>query len=103
MRPRISLRRALADRNLLGRALDGESWAPWRTLLIAAMGEPLDDAERVVFTQLTGRQQEPLQRVEELVGVIGRRGGKSRAIAALAVYLSALCEWPSLVAGEVGV
>jgi hypothetical protein len=103
MKPRISLRRALADKNLLGGILDGPSWRPWRILLIAAMGEPLDDEERAIFTELTGRQQEPLRRVEEFVGVIGRRGGKSRAIAVLAVYLAALCEWPNLVDGETGV
>jgi hypothetical protein len=102
MKPRISLRKALADRNLLGGILDGDSWLPWRVLLLAAMGEPLSDDERLIFQQLTGRQQEPLRRVEELVGVIGRRGGKSRAIAVLATYISALCEHPGLVDGEIG-
>ena len=37
MIPRISLRQALADPALLGGVLEGESWKPWRTLLIAAM------------------------------------------------------------------
>jgi hypothetical protein len=72
-------------------------------VLIAAMGEPLDDSERTTFTQLTGRQQEPLQRVEEFVGVIGRRGGKSRAISVLATYIAALCDHPALVRGERGI
>ena len=31
----------------------------------------------MTFTALTGRTQEPLQRVEELEAVVGRRGGKS--------------------------
>jgi hypothetical protein len=67
------------------------------------MGEPLTDSERSVFQQLTGREHEPLQRVEELVAVIGRRGGKSRAISVLAAYIAALCPHPSLVAGERGI
>jgi hypothetical protein len=73
-------------------------------LLIAATGEALDDDERALFKQITGRDHEPLQRVEELVGCIGRRGGKSRAIAALAVYLAGLCDHGDVLApGERGV
>ena len=42
---RTSLRNALSDSNLLGRALAGESWAAWRALLLASMGEKLRPAE----------------------------------------------------------
>jgi hypothetical protein len=41
--------------------------------------------------------------VEELVAVVGRRGGKSRAASALAVYVAALCDHSdNLVGGEKG-
>ena len=40
-----------------------------------------------IFARLTGRDREPLIRVDEFWAVIGRRGGKSRAIAVLAVYV----------------
>jgi hypothetical protein len=98
----VSLRRALTDKTLLGGVLGGDTWTTWRTLLIAAMGEPLTDNERAVFKQLTGgREHEPLQRVEELIAVVGRRGGKSRAIATLACYLAGLCDHrDKLAAGE---
>jgi hypothetical protein len=33
-------------------------------LLIAAMGEPLDDDERVILKAITGREHEPGARVE---------------------------------------
>jgi hypothetical protein len=102
MKPKVTLRKALTDPALLGKVLDGDSWSTWRTVLIAAMGEPLTDDERVTFTALTGRAREPLQRVEELAAVIGRRGGKSRAMAALVTYIGGLCEHP-LVPGETGV
>ena len=102
MKPTISIRKALADKKLLGATLAGESWQAWRVLLIAAMGEPLTDAERETFTALTGREREPLQRVEELCAVVGRRGGKSRAMALLAAYVGGLCKHP-LVRGETGV
>ena len=84
MKPRTTLRKALADPQLLGGALAGPSWQAWRVLLIAAMGEELDDEERVLFRELTGREREPGQRVNEFIAVIGRRGGKSRAMAVLA-------------------
>jgi hypothetical protein len=102
MKPKITLRKALADKQLLAGALPGDTWSAWRTLLIASMGEALADEERTTFTALTGREREPGQRVEEFVGVIGRRGGKSRAVAALAAYLAGLCEHP-LVRGETGI
>jgi hypothetical protein len=102
MKPKIAFRKALADKQLLGGALPGDSWRAWRIMLIAAMGEALTDEERVVFKQLTGREREPLQRVEEAAFVVGRRGGKSRAMATLAAYLAGLCEH-NLVRGERGV
>ena len=87
MKPSVAMRQALSDPALLGSILAGQSWASWRTLLIAAMGEPLDDDEREVFRRLTGRPQEPLQRVEELWAVVGRRGGKTRSAATPSILL----------------
>ena len=104
MIPRVALREALSDPNLLGTAIAGDSWRSWRTLLIAAMGEELSEDEREIFTQLTGRAHEPLQRVDEFAAVIGRRGGKSRAMATLASYIAGLCDHgDALVPGERGV
>lgn len=104
MKPNVTLRRALTDKGLLGNVLAGDTWAAWRTLLVGAMGEPLDDTERVIFKKLTGRDHEPSQRVEEFWGVIGRRGGKSRAISTLASYIAGLCDHSDVLApGERGV
>ena len=61
MIPRVALREALSDPNLLGTAIAGDSWRSWRVLLIAAMGEELSEDEREIFTQLTGREREPLR------------------------------------------
>src|SRR5437016_4931220 len=88
----VSIRQALSDPNLLGRTLEDESWDAWRILLIAAMGERLTTTERELYKSLTGREQEPLRRVEEAAFVVGRRGGKSRALATLACYLAGLCQ-----------
>ena len=64
MIPRVPLREAFSDPNLLGTAIAGDSWSSWRTLSIAAMGEELTADERVTFTNLTAREREPLQRVD---------------------------------------
>jgi hypothetical protein len=104
MMPRISLRGALGDPALLGGVLEGESWTPWRTLLLAAIGEELTEDERQVFKKFTGREREPGRRVEEFVGVKGRRAGGSYAAGKVVIpYLAGLCQHPSLVRGERGV
>ena len=91
-------------RALLGGLLDGPSWLSWRAILMAAMGEKLKPDEREVFKRLTGgREKEPGERVDELWGVVGRRGGKTRAAAVLSVYLATLCDHSKVLAlGERG-
>jgi hypothetical protein len=104
MNPRVTLRKALEDPGLLGSVLDGPSSHTWRSLLIAAMGEPLTPEELKTFTQYTGRKVSPSQGVDELWCCVGRRGGKSRAMAALAIYLAGLCDYSDKLAkGERGV
>ena len=64
----------------------------------------MTDEERAIFAKLTGREREPGERVDELWCVIGRRGGKSRAMAALLVYLATMVDYcAQLVSGERGV
>ena len=104
MKPKVSLHKALEDPELLGSALAGPTWHPWRVILLAAMGEPLTKDELKTFTKFTGRTKAPTQRVDELWCCIGRRGGKSRAMAALAIYLAGLCDYSDkLDHGERGV
>jgi hypothetical protein len=56
------------------------------------------------FSELTGRERKPLQRVNEFAAVIGRRGGKSKSIATLAIYIAGLCDHgDALVPGERGI
>ena len=103
MKPRVSLRNALDEPDLLGGILGDDSWYAWRVLLLAAMGEELLPTELEVFRRLTGRDAPPSRRVDELWCCVGRRGGKSRAMATLAIYLAALCEHEDLKPGEKGV
>jgi hypothetical protein len=106
MRKLMTMRAFLESPDHLGSEgmLGGESWRSWRIVLIAAMGEALTVDERKTFTELTGRAREPGRPVEELWGVVGRRGGKSRAIAALSVYIASCIDYrPVLAAGQIGV
>ena len=59
LRKIISMREALADPRYFGLLLSDDSWAAWRILLIAIVGEELSDDERVMFKALTGRDREP--------------------------------------------
>jgi len=96
--PLFSMRQCLDRPDLFGGILAGESWTAWRVLLIAICGERLTDAERIIFEQLTGRPHEPAMQVEEAILVIGRRGGKTRAIAMLAVYFACVKQYQHLLA-----
>jgi hypothetical protein len=98
------MRDALADPAYFGGVLSGDSWRAWRVLLIAIVGERLTDGERSMFKSLTERASEPGELVEEFWGVIGRRGGKTRATAVLGAYIAACVDHrPTLGPGERGV
>jgi hypothetical protein len=85
---------ALDDRNLLGASIrDAESWKPWRALLAAAFGLPLDPFQTELFRQCTGRRVPPGAPAAYLWLVIGRRGGKSFAMALIAVFLAVFKDW----------
>jgi hypothetical protein len=90
--PTVTMRQALSD-DLLGSVMVGESWRPWKILLIALMREALDDAEREIFRRFTGREREPLERCKEGLFIVGRRGGKSFATAVLIVYLATMIDY----------
>ncbi len=98
MKPMMTMRDALTHRDIFGAILPGESWAAWRVLLIALMGEKLTVAERAIFTLLTSRAMEPGERVDEFWAIVGRRGGKTRAIAVLGAYIAGLVDWTHILA-----
>jgi hypothetical protein len=96
------MREALYDRAIFDAG--DPSWFAWNTLSIAGMGEELTDEERQVFTQLTALDREPLQRVEELIAIKGRRAGGTTFMARILVYLCCLCTYDDvLAAGERGI
>ncbi len=77
------------------------SWNAWRLFLKALFGLEMSDAERETFKRFTKRDTIPTTAVNEAWLVVGRRGGKSRIMALVAVYLT-MCRTYKLAAGETG-
>lgn len=85
---------AIDDPNLLGRAIkDPETFTSWRALFSALFGLPMSRAELEVFFACTGLTEARKLPVSVLWLIIGRRGGKSFAMALLAVYMGVFKDW----------
>src|SRR5438874_624769 len=67
----------------------GPSWSAWRGVLCGLFGLPMTDSEAATFRARSGRSKLPTAPARELWAVVGRRAGKSRIAAFLAVVLAA--------------
>jgi hypothetical protein len=66
--------------------------------LAALFAEPADEAELAVYRERTGRTAWPTAPfTEAAVVIVGRRGGKSRTLALVAVYLACFRSYELLV------
>jgi hypothetical protein len=82
---------------------DRQTWFPWFVVLKTIFGLPLTLSELHLFRKCTGRREPSLEGYREAWFVVGRRGGKSRVLALVAVFLSVYVDWtPYLSPGEVG-
>lgn len=89
---------------LFGALFAGESWFAWRAFLKALFGLPLEPVELEVFIRQTERQAAPATPSREAWVIVGRRGGKSRIAALVAVFLACLRDYRAVLApGEPGV
>jgi hypothetical protein len=93
---------ALDHPQIFGPHFGGASWRPWRVFLKSLFALPLTEDELAVFQHHTERSTEPTDPFREVALVVGRRGGKSRILALVAVFLAAFRDYtPYLGAGEV--
>jgi hypothetical protein len=98
----VALGRCLRDPNLFARHFRGESWAAWKVFLAALFAEPADEAGLAVYRERTGRTAWPTAPFTEAAVIVGRRGGKSRTLALVAVYLACFRSYDQFLApGEV--
>ena len=86
----MNLLQALDDDQLFAPLFARSSWAPWRAFLKALFALPMDAAELDLYRRHTERLTPPTKSFNEAALVIGRRGGKSRILALVAVYLACL-------------
>jgi hypothetical protein len=101
----VNIVEAVLDRKLLGAAFrDLESWSAWLAFLRAVFALPMSAGDLAAFTRHTGRSSAPAVQAREAWLVVGRRGGKSRVSALVAVFLAAFRDYGSVLApGERGV
>lgn len=92
---------ALDDPALFGPHFRGDSWHSWRAFLRALLAEPMTADELAIYRACTGRTGPPTMPFAEAALVVGRRGGKSRVLALIAVFLAAFRNYsPYLAPGE---
>src|SRR5262249_54066169 len=85
----VTILAALDDPHLLGAAFrEAGSWTRWRVALAGLFGLPMTAEAAAVFGEHTGRTSPPREPAREAWFMVGRRGGKSRMAAAVAVYLA---------------
>jgi hypothetical protein len=100
--PAMNIIEALDDPALFAPHFQGDTWDAWRVFLAALFGLPMDDAALATFRHHTERQSAPERPFREAALVIGRRGGKSRVLGLLAVFLGCFRDYaPYLAPGEV--
>ena len=88
--------------DLLGKQFRDSSWNSWKAFLAALLAEPLTHTQLDIYRTCTGRTALPTMQPREAALIVGRRGGKSRMLALLAVYLAIFRDYtPHLAAGEV--
>ncbi len=79
---------AMADRALFASWFaETVTWVAWRAFLAALFGLQLEGEALAIYQRHTGRQTAPGAAAKEAWLVVGRRGGKSRIAALVAVFL----------------
>lgn len=99
----LSILDVMAHPALFGPIFAGPTWDAWRVFLAALFGLPLTEGQLAQYTALTARTSAPTTPAREAWLVVGRRGGKSRIAALIAVYLAAFKSCAAILApGERG-
>ena len=100
---KVTILDAIDDPRLFGRQFAGDSWDAWRSFLSALFGQALTEEQVEVFQRDTGRERAAGPYNEAWV-IAGRRGGKSRIAALIAVFLSTMRDYSDVLsAGQRGV
>lgn len=99
----MNILQAVRDPKLFAPWFQNVSWSRWLVFFKSLFALPLEDGEREIFEQHTGRSLSPAVPVGEAWVVVGRRSGKSLIAAFVAVYLATFRDYENFLAkGEVG-
>jgi hypothetical protein len=97
----VTILGALDAPNLFGGMFSAASWEAWRAFLAALQALPMSEEQLALYQRHTGRAAPPTKPARYAELVVGRRGGKSRILALIAVYLACLIDHtPYIVPGE---
>ena len=97
----MNILEALDDEHLFAPHFTGESWSAWKGFLAALFALSALDGTAEAYGACTGRAKPPGAPFTEAALIVGRRGGKSRILALVAVYLAVFRDYvPHLAAGE---
>lgn len=100
---RLTILDVMAHPLLFGPTFADPTWDGWRTFLAALFGLPLAEGQAEVFRTRTGRTTLPTAPHREAWVIVGRRGGKSRIAALVAIFLACFREYGARLApGERG-
>ena len=94
----------MTSQDWFGKLFGDDAWKPWRAFVAACFGLPLPKIGLDLFQHCTGLPEPPTQRFREIWAIVGRRGGKSRIAAFIAMYLAVFGNWKDrLDPGEKGI
>ncbi len=94
---------ALNDPTLFRPYFDPDTWRAWRVFLSSVFALPIAEADADLYQRCTGRTRPQRAPAVEAWMVVGRRGGKSRIAALIAIYLAVFRDYREFLApGEVG-
>lgn len=94
----MNILQALDAPEMFGPFFRGTSWDRWRVFLAAMFGLPMTDTEQAIYQHHTGRTAPPDAPAEEVGLICGRRGGKSRVLATIAVFLATVPDYSDRLA-----
>ena len=101
--PALTILDATRDQALFGPWFQGKSWDAWKAFLATLFGLPIPKAALENYRQHTRRTSVPEFPAREAWLVVGRRGGKSRIAALVAVFLACFRDYRAILApGEKG-
>jgi hypothetical protein len=100
----LSILEVLDHPELLGEELKGPSWDAWRAFLCSLFALPMTAEQLEIYKSCTGRAAPPAKPLKEVWAIVGRRGGKSRTLAMIAVFLATFRDYRKhLARGERGI